>query len=269
MRSASTCWRSGGRNCAYCGAENIPLQLEHIIPRSRGGSNRVSNLTLACEPCNRAKGNRTAAEFGYPHLQVQAHQPLQDAAAVNATRYALGQALKSLGLPVGFWSGGRTKYNRVRQGYGKDHWLDAVCVGETGAAVCIPPTLKPLQIRAVGRGSRQMCRVNKYGFPRTSAKACKRVHGFQTGDMVKAVVPAGKKVGVHLGRVAVRSSGSFRVGQVDGVNWKYCSLVQRADGYEYSSGICRPRSAGDPLSTCTPSWGVPTPEGAGFSRRLL
>jgi 5-methylcytosine-specific restriction endonuclease McrA len=41
-----------GRKCAYCGAENIPLEIEHIIPRSRGGSNRVSNLSLACNTCN-------------------------------------------------------------------------------------------------------------------------------------------------------------------------------------------------------------------------
>jgi 5-methylcytosine-specific restriction endonuclease McrA len=41
-----------GRSCAYCGATNVPLQVEHLIPRMRGGSNRVSNLTLACADCN-------------------------------------------------------------------------------------------------------------------------------------------------------------------------------------------------------------------------
>ncbi len=34
-----------GRKCVYCGEEDIPLQVEHIIPKTRGGSNRVSNLT--------------------------------------------------------------------------------------------------------------------------------------------------------------------------------------------------------------------------------
>jgi 5-methylcytosine-specific restriction endonuclease McrA len=230
-----------GRTCVYCGAKNVPLQLEHIVPRSRGGSNRVSNLTLSCEACNLAKGNRTAAEFGYPHLLDQAQQSLQDAAAVNATRYALGRALQATGLPVSFWSGGRTKYNRVRQGYPKDHWLDAACVGETGALVGLPTRLKPLTIKATGRGNRQRTLVDKYGFPRRDRKGHivvkmrqKRVHGFQTGDIVKAVVPAGKQTGTHMGRVAVRASGSFRVGAVDGISWKYCSLVQRADGYAYS-----------------------------------
>lgn len=234
------CLEKWGRKCAYCGAKNVPLQLEHIVPRSRGGSDRVSSLTLACEACNLAKGNQTAAEFGHPHLMDQARQPLKDAAVVNATRYALGRALQSTGLSVSFWSGGRTKYNRVRQGYPKDHWVDAACVGETGAAISIPVGLKPLTIKATGRGNRQRTLVDKYGFPRRDKNGNlvikmrqKRVHGFQTGDIVKAVVPAGKYKGTHIGRIAVRLEGGFRVGSVDGINWKYCSLVQRADGYEY------------------------------------
>ena len=51
------------RTCAYCGMTDVPLQIEHIVPRSRGGTNRVSNLTLACEPCNRRKGNKTVEDF--------------------------------------------------------------------------------------------------------------------------------------------------------------------------------------------------------------
>lgn len=58
-----------GRKCAYCGAVNMPLEIEHIIPKSRGGSGRVSNLTLACNGCNQAKGNLTAGEFGHPVSQ--------------------------------------------------------------------------------------------------------------------------------------------------------------------------------------------------------
>ncbi|MCG3212649.1 MAG: hypothetical protein FOGNACKC_06324 [Anaerolineae bacterium] len=82
-----------GRKCAYCGAENTPLEVEHLVPRSRGGSNRVSNLTISCRPCNQAKGSQTAAEFGHPHLLAQAKQPLKDAAGrstVPATPLATG-----------------------------------------------------------------------------------------------------------------------------------------------------------------------------------
>ena len=228
-----------GRQCAYCGAQNVPLQVEHITARSQGGTDRVSNLTLACEKCNRVKGNRDVREFladrpdRLKRILAQAKQPLKDAAAINSIRYAIGNRLKELGLPVSFWSGGRTKFNRTQAGHPKDHWVDASCVGETAAI--IPPGLRPLGIRAVGHGNRQMCLMDRFGFPRTSPKQARRVQGFQTGDLVHAIVPKGKYAGKHLGRVKVRSRGSFVINQADGIDWRYCRLVQRADGYSYEA----------------------------------
>ena len=52
-----------GRKCAYCDAENVPLNLDHVQPRSRGGSSRVTNLVPACVPCNRTKDDRGVEEF--------------------------------------------------------------------------------------------------------------------------------------------------------------------------------------------------------------
>jgi 5-methylcytosine-specific restriction endonuclease McrA len=221
------------RRCAYCGTKDVPLQIEHIVPKARGGSDRVSNLTLACEPCNQKKGSQTAAEFGYPNIQAQAKQPIKDAAAVNATRWRLYERLKATGLPIACGSGGRTKFNRTQQNYPKAHWIDAACVGETGAQVRLDPEMQVLSITAMGHGTRQMCRMDKYGFPRTRAKSQKRARGFQTGDLVRAVVPTGKHQGTHVGRVAVRTSGSFRVGTRDGISYRHCAIVQRADGYDY------------------------------------
>jgi 5-methylcytosine-specific restriction endonuclease McrA len=223
------------RRCAYCGAKDVPLQVEHIVPRSRGGSNRVSNLTLACEACNQKKGSQTAAEFGHPGMQAQAKRPLRDADAVNATRWRLYERLKATGLPVACGSGGRTKYNRTQQDYPKAHWIDAACVGESGAQVWLEVDMSVLSIKAMGHGSRQMCRMNKYGFPRTAAKAARTVRGFRTGDTVRADMPSGKHQGTHTGRVAVRTSGSFRVGEKDGIGWRHCAIVQRADGYDYET----------------------------------
>lgn len=222
-----------GRKCAYCGKADTALEIEHIIPKSRGGSNRVSNLTLACHGCNQRKGNQTAEEFGHPESQAKAKQPLKDTAAVNAARWATWRIFQATGLPVEVGTGGRTKFNRVTQGYPKAHWIDAACVGASGATVSLCPGLQPLLIKAMGRGTRQMCRPDKYGFPRTSAKAAKRVFGFQTGDLLKAIVPSGKNAGVHIGRVAVRTKGCFRVGKVDGIAHRHCHLLQRVDGYDY------------------------------------
>ena len=43
------------RQCAYCDEQNVPFEIEHIRPKSRGGSDRVSNLALSCVPCNQRK----------------------------------------------------------------------------------------------------------------------------------------------------------------------------------------------------------------------
>ena len=198
-----------GHRCCYCGATDVALEIEHIVPKSRGGSNRVSNLCTACRPCNEDKGNRTAAEFGHANVQALAKKPLKDAAAVNATRWATWHMFVATGLLIEVGTGGRTKFNRRSQDYPKAHWIDAACVGKSGHLVRLDPCHQPLRIKAVGRGSRQMCRMDKYGFPRTKPKQFKRVKGFQTGDMVKAIVPTGKKAGTHVGIVAVRSAGSF------------------------------------------------------------
>jgi 5-methylcytosine-specific restriction endonuclease McrA len=230
------------RKCTYCSSENVPLQIEHIHPKAKGGSNRISNLCLACEPCNLKKGTQDIAQFlgKKPELlkqiQAQAKRPLKDAAAVNSTRWALFDRLKGTGLPVCTGSGGLTKFNRTRLGLPKTHWLDAACVGEVESLEIL--TDQPLKIKATGQGSRQQCRTDKYGFPSRYVPKNPFVKGFQTGDIVKALVTSGKKIGTHLGRVAVRSTGSFNIssvnGLIQGISYKYCTLIHKKDSYGYA-----------------------------------
>jgi 5-methylcytosine-specific restriction endonuclease McrA len=226
------------RTCAYCRATGVPLQVEHIVPRVRGGSDRVSNLTLACDPCNQRKGTRTAAEFGFPQVQAQAQRPLRDAAAVNTTRWALYQALQATGLPLEAGTGGRTKYNRTRQGWPKTHWQDAACVGASTPARLRVTTPTVLQITATGRGLHSRTTLDKYGFPRLRLPRQKRFFGIQTGDMVAARVLSGIKRGRYVGRVAVRASGAFNIttatGTVQGLHHRFVRVLQRADGYRYA-----------------------------------
>lgn len=204
-----------GRKCAYCGAENVPLQVEHIRPRAAGGGNRVSNLTLACRPCNQRKGAMPVEAF------------LKGKPDTLQRRW-----------PVAFGTGGRTKFNRTRQGYPKDHWIDAACVGESGERVTIRDGFKPLGIAAKGRGKRQVVSTDKYGFPRGKAGRAKRIHGFTTGDLVKLVQPTGKYAGTYVGRLAsIRASGYFEFKTASGrisTNWKNYTVVQRGDGYDYA-----------------------------------
>jgi hypothetical protein len=210
-----------------------------MTPRSRHGSNRVSNLTLACEPCNLRKGARTAAEFGFPELEVLAKQPLCDAAAVNTTRWALFQRLNTLGLPLEVGTGGRTKWNRTVRGLPKTHWLDAACVGASTPETLHVRNIRPLTITATGHGTRQMCGTNRYGFPIRHRTRQKRQFGFQTGDLVQAIVPPGlKTAGRHVGRVLVRASGSFDLvtaaGRVQGISYRFCRVAAQSDGYAYA-----------------------------------
>ena len=59
-------------SCQYCGgaAEN----LDHVVPRSRGGLHVWENVVAACRRCNAKKMDRTPAEAGY-HLTRQPFAP--------------------------------------------------------------------------------------------------------------------------------------------------------------------------------------------------
>nr|MCU0553008.1 hypothetical protein [Leptolyngbya sp. Prado105] len=207
----------------------------------KGGSDRVSNLTIACHACNQSKGNQDIRDFlaDKPDLLnrilKQAKSPLKDAAAVNSTRWALFNALKQTGLPVTVGTGGQTKFNRTRLNLPKSHWLDAACVGQVESLEVLPS--KPLLIAAKGHGTRQMCGTDKHGFP-TRHRSSVQIHkGFQTGDIISATVTAGKKIGSYGGRVLCRASGSFDItttaGRVAGISHKYCKAIHKKDGYSY------------------------------------
>ena len=226
------------RQCAYCDATGVPLQIEHIHPKGKGGTNAVSNLTLACGPCNDQKGTLAIQVFlatdtdRLKKILAQAKAPLQDAAAVNSTRWAIFKVLQASGLPVEVGTGGRTKFNRTKQGLSKAHWIDAACVGESGAKISVED-IEPLRITAYGHGSRQMCGTDKFGFPVRHRSRIKKHFGIQTGDLVRADIRRGKYRGTHVGRVTVRSKPAFKIGPVE-VHAKYVSVLQHQDGYAYN-----------------------------------
>jgi 5-methylcytosine-specific restriction endonuclease McrA len=230
------------RKCAYCGITDTPLQVEHIHPRTKGGSNRISNLCLACDTCNKKKGTQDIEQFLSKKPDIlkrilsQAKRPLKDAAAVNSTRWALFNGLRlTTGLPVSTGSGGLTKFNRTRLNLPKSHWLDAACVGQVEELKVL--TSQPLLIKAAGHGTRQMCGTDRFGLP-VRHRSKKQIHfGFQTGDIISATVTAGKKIGSYVGRVLCRASGSFDIattnGRIAGISHKYCKSIHKKDGYSY------------------------------------
>ena len=74
-------------------------------------------------------------------------------------------------------------------------------------------------------------------FPRGDSPPLKAVY-VTSPVREKAIVLKGKKIGSYTGRVAVRATGSFNIqtsaGLVQGVSHRYCTVVQRGNGYGYS-----------------------------------
>ena len=224
--------------CVYCGAK--ATEIDHVIPRSSGGTNSVHNLVSSCRACNQMKSNLSLKDFGKlvgkNFSKLEPKKLPKDASIVQSARNYTIRKIKDIIPNTISYAAWLTKYNRDNLGLPKEHYYDALSVGNIQDYKFL--TDKILLISAKGRGSRQMCRVDKYGFPRTSAKASKFVEGFQTGDIVKAIVTKGSKQGEYLGRVAVRSRGSFNIetknGLVKDIGYKYCHLIQRGDGYSYN-----------------------------------
>ncbi|NES84582.1 MAG: HNH endonuclease [Moorea sp. SIO2B7] len=235
IRIRKSCLEKWKRKCTYCGKKDIPLQVEHIQPKSKGGSDRVSNLCLACEKCNQKKGNQSVGEFLRKKPQIrslilkQAKTSLRDAATVNATRWKLFNSLKETGLIATIGSGGQTKFNRTTRKLPKAHCIDAACVGEVGIVEF--KTQQPLQAICRGQGGRQKAAVNKYGYP-IRYNPLKPIKGWCSGDIGKNLETG------EVGRVNPRSkSNSFNFTvtgkKAKSIHVSKLRLVQRKDGYTY------------------------------------
>ncbi|MBW4670921.1 MAG: HNH endonuclease [Cyanomargarita calcarea GSE-NOS-MK-12-04C] len=230
------------RKCSYCEIKDVPLQIEHIHPKSKGGSNRISNLCLACEKCNLKKGTADIEKFLakkpeiFKRIKAEAKRPLKDAAAVNSTRWALFNRLKETGLPVTTASGGKTKFNRRRLELPKTHWIDAACVGDVETLKVL--LTKPLLIKSTGHGCRRMCRIDKFGFPCSAPKQI--FTHVSTGDFVKVKLASYRKnvlAGTYTARVKTPTEKGCEV-VINGVrvgfsNMKDVLTVHHSDGYSY------------------------------------
>lgn len=245
--------------CQYCQGESGDpvLEVEHKTSKKNGGSNSIKNLTLACRTCNQDKGSQNLdtwlealkkgrkTNLNQKRIECvtkvlegkQVGRSNRYSAWVNSYRKQLIQMAYKYTSQVELGRGSQTKYNRIQKGLPKEHYYDALCVG------AVPETFKfktnqVLQIKATGRGSHFRGRTNACGIINKQLPRQKAFFGFQTGDMVKAIVTKGKKIGTYTGRVAVRSSGSFNIttkkGVIQGISHKYCQIIQYGNGYGYS-----------------------------------
>ena len=173
-----------GRKCAYCGVENVPFQTEHIIPVSRGGTNRVSNLTIACRECNQKKGNMTAAEFGHPEIQIMAEKSLKDATFMNVVRSRLVDTIKKEfpQYQCNETYGYITKYARIKLGLEKTHANDAFVIAHSNSNTSFDQIRsKPYQVVQNRRNNRSL-QLNRKGFKPSIRK---KIYKYSPGDLVK------------------------------------------------------------------------------------
>ena len=232
--------------CAYCNAKDTPLQIEHIIPKALGGSNRISNLTIACQPCNVEKGKQHPNHIEDPAFRKKveaaarkARQPLKDAAAVNTIRWKIADTLRSTGLPITYGTGGKTKFNRTQSNLPKTHYFDAACVAGT---VQTPSALNVLRIKAKGHGQRDLFNT-KFGFPIIGNRKRSSGDGFRKYDHVQMTKKNGA---LHVGiincfdhtpkpnaprKVRVQYGDSEKKDPRVGGNTAQLKRIQHRDGY--------------------------------------
>jgi len=217
------------RKCAYCKKSDVPLEVEHIVPKLRGGSDRISNLTIACNKCNQKKGNLTAEEFGFPKIQEKANKSLKATAFMNNVRWRLVNNLDCK------WTYGYiTKYNRAKLGLEKSHFNDAfVIAGGINQKRC-----EPFIVKQTRRNNRSI-QTNRKGFKPSIRKQRYR---FQPNDIVRFNKKIYKVKGVfNYGRYIRLSDDS----NIINTNIKNVSLINYGKGLQFKYPIHLPPNSND------------------------
>ena len=100
------------RRCEYCRAPeeifNFPFEVEHIVPRSRGGSDDAENLALACHSCNRFKSDFMSGFDPETQIDTRLFSPRRDRWEEHF------ELLQDSGAVRGITSTGRATVERLR-----------------------------------------------------------------------------------------------------------------------------------------------------------
>ena len=167
-----------GHQCVYCKKKSIPLEIEHIIPKSRGGTNRIDNLTIACQKCNLKKGNKLSSEYS-PKLRAiiikinqQAKKTYKTATFMNMMRKQLVKRLNCR-----FTYGDHTKYHRSKIGLSKSHVNDAFVIAGGNKH----SRSQSFDVKQIRRNNRCL-QLNRKGFKPSIRK---QRYSYQPNDLVR------------------------------------------------------------------------------------
>lgn len=227
-----------GRKCFYCDKEVSTFEVEHMIPKAKGGSNRIDNLTLSCHSCNQKKGTLTAEEFIKQTLPAEKvakklkqlpeeKRLFKYMAHMNATRWTLYNAINGKYSNVKMTYGYITKYNRINAGLPKAHHIDAKCITGFAQVPSFNVTVVKTKMR---RHNRQLHRATfSKGHVRKAASLPTVMFGFRLYD----IVMYNNHRYYIKGR---RSTGSFALASVEGLKnekrtYKKLTLLAHTNAY--------------------------------------
>lgn len=227
-----------GRKCFYCDKEVSNFEVEHMLPKAKGGSNRIDNLTLSCHSCNQKKGTLTAEEFIKQTLpaekvakklkQLSKEKRLfKYMAHMNATRWTLYDAINDKYPNVKMTYGYITKYNRIQAGLPKAHHIDAKCITGFAQVPSFDTTVVKMKMR---RHNRQLHRATfSKGHVRKAASLPTVMFGFRLYD----IVMYNNHRYYIKGR---RSNGSFTLVSLEGLKdedrtYKKLTLLAHTNAY--------------------------------------
>jgi len=230
-----------GHKCAYCKNRrgDQVLEVDHIIPRIRGGSDRVSNLAIACRTCNWEKGSKTAGEYGFSNIQEEAakYWAFRYSALTQSYKWALWRELSKLCakynaiLEATF--GYQTKARRLELGLPKAQIIDAMVIAAGDRGFSLPPEyLVERRIKA-RLPYHRFSNENKKGKTCVKTPAVREVYGFKLWDKVSFVDKAGEKTVGYI--TGLRARGSFEVSDLEGhtlsdKDYKKLAFIARKQG---------------------------------------
>lgn len=172
--------------CVYCDRSDTRLEVEHIIPRSRGGRNRTDDLTASCAPCNRARGaapiERFLADDPGRLTRIMQGRTLtnpRDTAHLNIVMPTVLPELGSLGLPLEKTDTARNSWNRHKLNIPKSHVADAAGLGHCLSLRNLPETAPTIAGRA-RNGRRFKAQIDPHGtVPGRTWRNCARLNHYQ------------------------------------------------------------------------------------------
>jgi len=239
--------------CAYCGGLSLDnvLEIEHIIPRSKGGTDKISNLTVSCRVCNvESKGSMTLeqwekvlranpSEINKERLknirklkkQSRLKKGFQYSALTQSYKnHLLSELHKDFTVEVTF--GAITKYYRTKLGLPKSQINDALAIASEGKQFEMPKYYI-LERQVKKRYPHDYILPPKKGQPIVKHKREVEMFGFRLWDKVRCNhCSFSDVVGYIQGR---RSSGSFSIASLDGnlkiggISYKKLTLLKKAD----------------------------------------